>query len=268
MPSVVALIPTHHRFDLLSEALDSLGSLPVLIVDDSAEGDLPERLSSRAREVIRSRGEEGFSRAVNLGLTRAEALGVEWVLLVNDDAVLEPGAVDALLAARAEGVGLLAPILVHPDGSQTAGVHLRPWGRVSARRNPQVSGDPRAVSGACVLLRSRERMDPSFRHGMEDFELCQRVRARGERIQIVAAARCKHLGGGSIPMRSRTAQRHGVSGHLRLYGGGWRSPVVLGLALGQVIRERGPASRLLGIWDGWWDWRNRDQPPLDASVRL
>jgi hypothetical protein len=74
---------------------------------------------------------------------------------------------------------------------------------------------------------------------------------------VVTEARCRHMGGASIPARSRQAQRHGLSGHLRLVGGGWRSPVVLGLAMGQVIRERGPANRFLGIWDGWRDWRRQ-----------
>jgi GT2 family glycosyltransferase len=255
MSRVLALVPTHHRFDLLASALDSLGELPTLIVDDSVSGDLPDALACRAREVIRSQGEEGFSRAVNLGLTRAEQLGADWVLLLNDDAVLEPGALEALLGARQEGIGLLAPILLHPDGSRSAGVHLGSWGRVDMRRRPTELGDPTAISGACMLLRSRERMDPAFRHGMEDFELCARVRQRGERIVVVPEAICQHQGGASLPGHSRQAQRHGLSGHLRLVGGGWKSPIVVSLALGQVIREGGPANRFLGVWEGWRDWR-------------
>ncbi len=254
--TILALVPTHHRYDLLSKALDSLEDVPTLIVDDSVNGDLPSGLASRAREVIRSQGEEGFARAVNMGLARAESLGAEWVLLLNDDAALEPGALTALLSARSDDVGVLAPVLIHPDGTQTAGVHLSSWGRVNMRRRLSDDGDPSAISGACMLLRSRERLDPAFRHGMEDFELCKRIQARGERIKVVPDARCRHEGGATLSTRSREAQRHGLSGHLRLVGGGWRSPIVLGLALGQVIRERGPANRFIGIWEGWRDWRH------------
>ena len=252
---LVALIPTHHRFDLLAAAMDSLDDLPIILVDDSPEGSLPPELASQALDVIRSRGEEGFSHAVNLGLEHAEELGAEWILLLNDDAVMEPGAVAALWSARSAETGVLAPILVQADGREQAGFHIRSWGRVSGRRHRGAPGDPDAVSGACMLLRSSERLDSAFPHGMEDFELCQRIRARGGRIQLVEAARCHHRGGATLSPRSRAGQRHGVHGHLRLMGGGWRSPVVVGLALAQVVAERGPTDRFRGIWEGWCDWR-------------
>ncbi len=106
-----------------------------------------------------------------------------------------------------------------------------------------------------MLLRSSERLDPSFPHGMEDFELCLRIRARGKRIRVIEAARCHHQGGATLSPRSRRGQRHGVYGHLRLVGGGWRSPIVVGLALAQVVAERGPLDRFKGVWEGWRDWR-------------
>jgi GT2 family glycosyltransferase len=253
---LVALIPTHHRFDLLAGAMDSLEDVPIILVDDSPEGDLPPELVSQSLDVLRTPGEVGFSRAVNLGLDRAEELGAEWILLLNDDAVMASGAVSALWSARSAETGVLAPILVQPDGREQAGFHIRSWGRVSGRRYRGASGDPDAVSGACMLLRSSERLDAAFPHGMEDFELCQRIRARGDRIRLVEAARCHHRGGATLSPRSRAGQRHGVHGHLRLMGGGWRSPVVVGLAVAQVVVERGPTERFKGIWEGWCDWRS------------
>ena len=210
--ALLALIPTHHRFDLLEQAMDSLGELPVLIVDDSPSGDLPAALGARAQIVIRSRGQEGFARAVNQGLRHAEELGYGWVLLLNDDAIMEPGAVEAMCSARTEASGVLAPVLVHPDGREQAGVFVRSWGRVNGRRSRGTPGDPDAVSGACMMIRSSERFDPGFPHGMEDFELCRRIRARGDRIQVVEAARCLHRGGASLSPRSREGQRHGQCG--------------------------------------------------------
>ncbi|RME21098.1 MAG: hypothetical protein D6798_18930, partial [Deltaproteobacteria bacterium] len=94
----------------------------------------------------------------------------------------------------------------------------------------------------------------------------------GELTIVVPAARCRHLGGGSLDRRSRRAQRHAVSGHLRVVGGGWRTPVVLGLAVGQVLREGGGVDRLQGVAEGWADWRRRglrcpDRCVLDVRTR-
>ena len=63
--SVLAVIPTHHRWDLLARAMDSLEDLPVLLVDDSPGGDLPRALACKSIEVVRTTGEEGFARATN-----------------------------------------------------------------------------------------------------------------------------------------------------------------------------------------------------------
>ena len=251
---VVVLIPTHSRFDLLAQAVDSVSPLPFIIVDDSPKGMLPDSFINRALCVIRTTGEEGFSSAVNQGLLAAKDAGFPWVLLLNDDAILEPGSIERLSKARSSDVGVLAPVLIDQQGRESFGVKIHSWGRVHRRNKPPIISDPEAVSGACMLIRNEERFDTAFRHGMEDFELCMRVRARGQRIVVVPDAFCRHIGGGTVPQNSRSAQRHGLSGQLRLVGGGWKSPLVLGLAFAQIIRERGPRDRLIGIWDGWNDW--------------
>jgi len=229
------IVVPHHGAPSLSRALASLPELPTQVVED--------------------RDGEGFACAANRGLAIAQASGADWVLLLNDDAELMPGAIEALLAARTPGVRVLGAVLEEESGA-CSGLHVGRSGRVRVRRDRD--GGPTevdAVSGACMLLTSDLRFDPAFRHGMEDVELCVRVRAAGGRVLTVPAARCRHEGGGTLSRRSPEAQRHAVSGHLRLVGGGWRTPWVLALAVAQVIREGGPWGRIGAVVQGWLDFR-------------
>lgn len=263
------MVPFHRRLDLVGEALRSVAGWPVLLVDDSAEGllsDPARQATLRDRhggplEVVRTAGSTGFARAANAGLAAAEARGWSWALLLNDDAVLEPGALELLAAERAPGVGALGPVLTGPTGIESAGLDLSWWGRLQARRSlPSLPADTTtapvpALSGACLLLRLGVRFDEAFAHGMEDLALCRSLWREGRRVLLVPRARCRHEGGATVPRDSARAQRHAVAGHLQLVEGGWRTPVVLGLAAAQALSEGPRGARLRAVWQGWRDHR-------------
>jgi GT2 family glycosyltransferase len=253
------VIPHRSRADLLARALAAVEGEDVFVVDDTDEGLAPVsgRGGPRAT-VVRAGGGVGFGRAVNLGLDAAQDAGFTHALVLNDDAEPAPGCLDALAAACAPDVGAVGPVVLGSDGVESAGFLLSRWGRVVARRTVPRGADPvpvDALSGACLLLDTRARFDVDYRHGMEDLALCRALRAAGRRVLLVPTASCRHAGGATISRTSRAAQRHAVAGHLRLVGGGLRSPIVLGLAVAQVLRERGPADRLLGVAEGLRDFR-------------
>ncbi len=239
-PTVV--IPHRTRRDLLVRLLHALGDHPVLVVDDTDDGldlDVP---------TVRLGGGQGFARAANAGLA---AVRTPTAILLNDDTLPEGDC----LARLARAGGLCGPVLVGPRGVESAGIRVRGWGRVTQVRDvPAVDTPVDALSGACLHLPAHLRFDTRFRHGGEDVELCRRVGG----ATLVAAARCWHEGGATLDRRSEPAQRHAVSGHLRLVAPGWRDAVVVGLHVAQVAREGGPVARLRGIREGWRDARRRE----------
>ena len=249
--SLTVLIPSHGRLGLLARALESVVRHPVLVVDDSEAGlDLTEVDS------LRTRGSEGFSCAVNRGLEVLEARGVTHALLLNDDARPDPGCIETLMAAWTDLDGAIAPMLLDEAGGISSGFIVSRSGRVRVRQEAmQAADEVDAVSGAAMLIRTSERLDEGYRHGFEDLDLCRRLKARGLRVRTIPAARCMHLGGATISRRSRSAQRSAVAGHMRYLGGGWRGGLAVALGVGQVLREGGSPSRLLGVWDGWRDHR-------------
>jgi glycosyltransferase involved in cell wall biosynthesis len=237
------VIPHRNRRDLLLRALSAVDGWRALVVDDTDDGldlDVPR---------VRLGGGAGFARAANAGL---DAVTTPFAVLLNDDAAPLDDALERL--ARAGGV--CGPVLVGPNGVESAGLRVRSWGRVVQRTAvPLADTVVDALSGACLHLPAHLRFDPRFRHGGEDVELCRRSAAAGLPARIVVGAHCWHEGGATLGRRTESAQRHAVAGQLRLVEPGWRDAVVVTLAAAQVAREGGPVARLRGIRDGWRDAR-------------
>lgn len=257
---LVVVIPCHRRWDLLKRAIQAARPAPIIVVDDSPPGLHPTYPAGAT--IVQTAGSTGFAHAANAGLRAAQQQGASHVLLLNDDAVPEPGCIEQLSAAWGPAVGAVGPVLVGPDGRlESAGAELRWWGRVRMlERVPPQTVPVDALSGACMMLSAAARFDEEFVHGFEDFSLCRALRRRGQQVLLVGSARCVHLGGGTLNRRSRAAQRHAVSGHLRLMERRRFVPFVVGLALGQVAREGGPPARVLGVAEGvrdWWLLRQR-----------
>ncbi|MFZ5479391.1 MAG: glycosyltransferase family 2 protein [Myxococcota bacterium] len=230
-PTVV--VPHRRRRDLLERALRACEGWPVIVVDDTDDGlDLDVAK-------VRLGGGQGFARAANAGLAAARTPDA---ILLNDDAVPLFDCLDRLARAG----GLCGPMLVGPDGVESAGMRMRLWRPVQVRR-----GRVDALSGACLHLPASARFDERFRHGCEDVELCLRLGG----ARLVAEARCWHEGGATVDRRTPEAQRHAVAGQLRLREPSWRDGVIVALNVAQVVRERGPIGRIGAIADGWRDAR-------------
>ena len=199
----------------MAACLDSLaaeGVERVLVVDNGSDDGTSDLLADRADvEVLRLPENLGFAGGAARGL---EALqDADLVLLVNDDAQVLPGAVQALVAAAAEPgnervAAFTAQVLLPADEhgvqrvNSTGNVLLadgrgadRDWLAFpeEASREPDVFG----FCGAAALLR-REALDdvgsfePGFFLYYEDTDLSWRMRLRGWQIRYVGEAHVLH----------------------------------------------------------------------------
>jgi len=215
-PRVSVIVPTYgqdlHTFTCLralaAEALDV--PLEVIVADDAApvaaRAAMPQVTGVRFE---RNPGNLGFLRNCN----RAAALARgEYLLFLNNDAMLEPGALAALLDVfeRFSDAGAVGAKLVYPDGRlQEAGAIV--W-RDGSAWNDGRGGDPDRpefnylreadyCSAACLLMPAAlfrelggfdERYVPAY---CEDTDLCFRVRAAGKRVYYQPAAEAVHFEG-------------------------------------------------------------------------
>jgi GT2 family glycosyltransferase len=127
---LVAVVSWNTR-DLLARCLSSMAGdarLEVHVVDNASSDGSADMVRERFPGVRLHALEDnaGYGRAVNLAV--AAGSPAPWVAAVNADTALQPGALDALLAAGAAdpGAGAIAPRLILPDGSTQHSAHPFP----------------------------------------------------------------------------------------------------------------------------------------------
>ena len=212
LPAIAVVVVCHNSADALPDTLPALAEQlgpddEVVIVDNASTDDgaaLARTLLPRAT-VIAAPGNVGFASGCHIG---ARASHAPLLLLLNPDAVPQPGFLDALRGAAADHPGWGAwQALVTMDGGRvvnTAGnlVHWLGFGWAGGLGEPVDAVPPgdREVgfpSGAALIVR-RSSWDALggfderyFMYG-EDLDLGLRLRVAGEGVGIVPAARADH----------------------------------------------------------------------------
>jgi GT2 family glycosyltransferase len=261
-------------------ALASLDGLPVVCVDNGSTDGSPEAIASAfpAVDLIRTGVNLGFAGGNNVGIRRALERGADWVLLLNNDAVAEPGLAAALESAAAArpDAGLLACKILAVDGAtvQYAGATFRPRlgysGRVATSGPEELRDGGRADGAALAVSRAAvERaglLDESLFLYVEDVEWSLRVREAGFAVVLVPAARVRHKGsaasGGSASTTNlyydtrntiAVSERHAP---LPRAGRAVRRGVVVAAHLAQAARHPRRAAAVRAVVDGWRDARH------------
>lgn len=214
--------------------LDYPGQLAVCVVDNQSTDDslaqLQQAFGADPRlTIIRNQENAGFARGVNQVALQSAA---DYVLVLNPDCVLEPGALEQLVGAlQADAQAAVAgPWVCDSDGTVQSGTWRRfpdPWSslmtfsglhRLSARapslegvNAPQSEPPPdvirvEAVSGACMLVRREAGaavgfMDEGYGMHCEDLDLMYRLQQGGYHCLLVPQARATHAGGISSSSR-------------------------------------------------------------------
>jgi len=242
-PEVTAIVVNFNAGDDLREALASIArelagrGWEGFVVDNASQDGSAAIAQEFAPAVtlVSNTANIGFGRAVNQALAQARA---PFVLIMNPDCRLEPGAMAALEGemSRQPQCAIAGPRILDPDGSvqgsargdpdmftgffgrSTALRRLLPW-LPAARRNvldvtvpagaPSLAVD--WVSGACVLARreallAEHGFDERYFLYWEDADLCRRLRTRGYEVRYVPGATAVHR----VGLSSRTARAPSV----------------------------------------------------------
>lgn len=222
-PDLSVVIPAHNQervtYDCLVSILKNAGQVRYeVIVADDASAPALGRMLARQKNVrtVRLEANRGFVGACNAGASAARG---KIVFFLNNDTLLSPGTLQALLATFDDHpqCGVVGAKLVFPDGSlQEAGGIVwkdgRAWnyGRHDDPDKPEYNylREVDYCSGAALAVRRAqfERLngfDPHFAPGyFEDTDLCFRFRAAGYSVLYQPAAVVVHLEG--ISSRGRT----------------------------------------------------------------
>jgi N-acetylglucosaminyl-diphospho-decaprenol L-rhamnosyltransferase len=224
--------------ELVAKALHSLPwasgtiELEVLIVDNGSTDGSVEMIRSKfpSVRVFENRENLGFAKGNNLALQHCSA---EFLLLLNSDAELKPGALEAMVALLKSkpSAGLIGARILNQDCTLQAsfvdfptlwreflilsGIGRAIFGRWYPSHGPRQNRQAQPVdyvSGACLLLRREACIetggfDESFFMYAEEVDLCYRLKEKGWQVWYQPDAEVIHVGGGSshsIPVKRET----------------------------------------------------------------
>lgn len=211
-PKLSIIIPVFNQMRVTVECLQSIAKdhpktpIEVIVADDCSTDPAVRTLATFPGVVyVRHRENLNFLRSCNAALAQCRG---DYILLLNNDAQVCKGAIDALCAALDADpeVGAVGPRFLFPNGRlQEAGCSIgedattNMIGVFESADNPSYSyaRDVDYVSGAALMVRRALLGDGLFDQGLapaycEDQDLCLRIAAQGYRIRYEPAATVVH----------------------------------------------------------------------------
>lgn len=217
--SVWAIVLTHGGAEEITAAcIDSLLAqeypyLTVLLVDNASFDGSGERLRDRYPQIryLNTGGNYGYTGGNNRGMKHALENGADFLMVLNNDTVLEKDCVSQLVRAvpTASNLGVIAPKILYfddPGRIWYAGGDYLPGRAIGRHRQELEPDDPRELprlddmtfaTGCCFLMPADvARRTGGFRDDFfiycEDVELSLRLARMGYRLYYQPAARLRH----------------------------------------------------------------------------
>ncbi len=251
--------------------------LSIVVVDNGSTDDSVAVIHAMfpTIDLIALAENRGYAGGNNAGIAWALERGADYVLLVNNDAVLATDAVTKLLLGAGNSAEIATPRIDHASTNQLwhAGARLGRFNPLPRAVNENELGNGTSINVdfavGCVLLVRRDvfevvgLLDERYFVYYEDLDFSTRVRAAGFRIVAVPASRAWHEVGASTrddsPHRTYLLMRYGAvwgSGQpWSIAGIAWRLSLVAhliraGLASLRARDGRIALGALRGLRDG------------------
>jgi len=211
------------------ESLENLDTpCHVLVVDNASTDESVARLREVKTEIeiLQSGGNLGFAGGNNVGIREAVRRGADFIWLLNNDTIVEPSALQALLdvALSRSDVGIVGSVIrdmEEPRNLQAwGGGHvIMPLGYVRHYLEPTEIRRTSYITGASMLIRREVIgqigfLDERFFMYWEDTDYCFRARSAGWKLSVA---------GDSIVYHAESSSA-GKASHRQI---GWRNSSAL-----------------------------------------
>ena len=235
-PKCSIIIPVFNQIEYTKQCIETLykntpKSLFEIIVVDNNSSDGTKAFLAGIKEnikVISNPENYGFARACNQG---AKESAGEHLIFLNNDTVPLSGWLEAMVASANsdKNVGIVGSKLLYPNGTiQHAGIGFingipdHPFRNLPGDHpEANVPKELDMVTGACLLIR-RELFfecggfDEQFKNGVEDIDLCLKVRLKGYKVMYDPKSTLYHYEG-------RTPGRFNhIKENLQIFFSRWR----------------------------------------------
>lgn len=202
------------------DTLDCLASLEnldysnygVVVVDNGSTDESAARIRAAYPHIdlLETNANLGFAGGSNLGIRYALSREAEYVWLLNNDTIVDPKALEAMVHKGVSDptVGVVGSVLRYydePDRIQVyGGGRVSLWTGVSRHFIVSVADDDlHYVSGASLLINRLliedvGLLDESYFFYWEDIDYCQRALRRGWKLSVAGESSVLHREGGTI----------------------------------------------------------------------
>jgi len=208
----------------------------------------------------------GFAAAANYGVDRAIEDGADWILLLNNDATVEPTCLARCLEegssrSRVAAVGPAIVFADRPDVLWYGGGEMSDWfaftrhrGLMAQASDVPPSSETAFVTGCCMLIsadawNSIGSFRAEFFAYYEDAEWCQRARFAGWSCRYVGEVLCSH----AVSVSSALRDSLGLTETTAYYKA--RNPMRSALDSKSLLRRATRVVGLMTIWNAYHVWR-------------
>ena len=211
----------------LPSVVETSTGAEVIVVDNASTDGSPEMLREifpSVRTICLDKN-YGFTGGYNRALLPLKEEGFEYLLLLNSDIETPKGWLEPLVEwmdshPECGACGPKLHSMTERDKFEYAGAaggYLDRYGYPFCRGRVmhlletdegQYDAAPKDVfwvTGACLLVRASlfDGLDDRFFAHMEEIDLCWRLQRRGYKVTVIPSSTVYHLGGGTLPVRSR-----------------------------------------------------------------
>ena len=212
-------------------------NLQIIVVDNASTDNslaiLRDQLQYDNLTIIASKENNGFSAGNNIGIRQAQQFGSDFVLILNNDTIVEPGFIEPLLAGfdNDDAVGCVISKILYesePEKVWYAGGTYNPWFCRADHVDFNQSDTKESVlkpvdfaSGCCMLLSDEAiekagLMDEDYFLYVEDTEYSLRLKKTGFKLMYASDSVIYHKVSASTQAGSDLSQYYTIRNTLYL----------------------------------------------------
>jgi len=226
-PKVAIIILNWNNYADTKECLESLENLTyqnyeIIVVDNGSTDGSAARLQAEfpQHKFIKNEENLGFAGGNNLGIRYAWKRGAEYFWILNNDTIVAPGALTALVTAVKgdSSIGIAGSRILdyqHPERTLSSGGVMQPWKGTAGGHSRGFQDDNDqwlevdCVSGSSMLVnrmavKAVGLLDERYFLCVEEVDWCMRMRREGWKVVYVPSSKVWHKVsqtiGGSSPL--------------------------------------------------------------------
>lgn len=213
-PSIAIIIINWKKYDFTYKCIESVlnssfKNFKIILIDNESQNDFSDEINNSDKiHIIKNKNNEGFARANNQGIKYSLKNGFDYVLLLNNDAVIKNDLIDLLIKySNTLNQKIIQPLILNYDGTKiwnAGGTINNFFGTFQTHKKGESFKNFKInrnltewFTGCCVLIKSEVfndigYFDERFFAYYEDVDFSIRLKKMGYSIALMTDSYLQH----------------------------------------------------------------------------